>query len=467
LLSPVVAVGDLVIDRVPPPVKDFAIRFFGTNDKIALLAGIVLVVLGYAAAAGIVAQRRGISAGRIGIGLFGLIGAGAGLVGQPDLIGVVPSLTGAGIGMLVLGWLIAPTLDPAKVDPGRRAFIFRAGSATVVGLTGVAGGRWLVGAGQSDPVGGPVDVADRPLPPLPAGTDLEIEGLTPFMTSNATFYRIDTALEIPRILIPDYSLRVIGMVERPLDLSFEQLTARPLVEADITLTCVSNEVGGKLAGNARWLGVRLDGLLAEAGVDPAADQIVGRSIDGYTCGFPVATLDGRDALVAIAMNGEPLPLEHGFPARLIVPGLYGYVSATKWLTEIELTTFDAFDHYWVPRGYSAEAPIKTQSRIDTPGPLARIPAGPTPIAGVAWAQTRGIEAVEVRIDDGPWEVARLGVEVNDTTWRQWAITWDASPGQHSVTCRATDSTGATQTEDRARPAPNGATGWHSLVVFVD
>ena len=474
LPSPVVAVGDLVIDLVPPPIKDFAIRLFGTNDKIALLAGILLVTLGYATAVGIVAERRGLNFGRIGIGLFGLLGAAAALIGQSGLIGMVPSVSGAGVGMLVLGWILASRLDPEASGPepaglalGRRAFVFRAASATLVGLVGAAGGRWLVGAGQSDPVGGQLSLADRPLPPLPPGTDLEIEGLTPFVTSNAAFYRIDTALEIPRVQISDYTLRVTGMVERPLNLSFQQLTERPLVEADITLTCVSNEVGGKLAGNARWLGVRLDDLLAEAGIDPAADQIVGRSIDGYSCGFPVATLDGRDALVAIAMNGEPLPLEHGFPVRLIVPGLYGYVSATKWLTEIELTTFDSFDHYWVPRGYSAEAPIKTQSRIDTPGPLARIASGPIAIAGVAWAQTRGIEAVEVRVDDGPWEVARLGPEVNDSTWRQWTVTWDASPGQHSITCRATDSSGSTQTEDRARPAPNGATGWHSLVVIVD
>ena len=458
-----------MIDLVPPPVKDMAIRLFGTSDKIALLAGILLVILGYSAAIGVLAQRKGLRVGRVGIGLFGLLGAGAALAGQSGPIGVVPSLVGGGIGMLALEWLISSAMEsgPRSADAGRRAFVLRAASATVVGLAGAASGRWLVGAGQSDPVAGPAGVADRPLPPLPPRTDLEIEGLTPFVTSNADFYRIDTALEIPRIQIPDFKLRVTGMVDRPLELTFEQLTARPLVEADITLTCVSNEVGGKLAGNARWLGVRLDDLLAEAGVNPGADQIVGRSVDGYTCGFPVSTLDGRDALVAIAMNGEPLPLEHGFPARLIVPGLYGYVSATKWLTEIEITTFDAFDHYWVPRGYSAEAPIKTQSRIDTPGPLARIPAGPTAIAGVAWAQTRGIDAVEVRIDDGPWEVARLGAEVNDTTWRQWTITWDASPGQHSMTCRATDSTGYTQTEDRASPAPNGATGWHSLVVIVD
>lgn len=469
LASPVVAVGDVLIDLVPPPIKDLAIRLFGTNDKIALLVGILLVILGYAAAVGVIAQRRGLNPGRVGIGLFGILGAGAALAGGSGVVGMVPSLAGAGIGMLVLAWLVDSDPAARRESPplGRRAFLLRAASATVIGLAGAAGGRWLVGAGRLDPAAGPIVAPDLALPALPDGADLGIDGLTPFVTSNASFYRIDTALEIPRIQIRDYVLGVTGMVARPGELTFEQLLARPLVEADITLTCVSNEVGGKLVGNARWLGVRLDDLLGEFGLEPGADQIVGRSIDGYTCGFPVSVLDGRDALVAIAMNGEPLPLEHGFPARLIVPGLYGYVSATKWLTEIEITTFDAFDHYWVPRGYSAEAPIKTQSRIDTPGPLARIAAGPTAVAGVAWAQTRGIDGVEVRIDDGPWLTAELAEAVNDTTWRQWRITWDARPGRHSISCRATDSTGYVQTEARARPVPDGATGWHSVVVLVD
>ncbi|MEX0756328.1 MAG: molybdopterin-dependent oxidoreductase, partial [Acidimicrobiia bacterium] len=264
-----------------------------------------------------------------------------------------------------------------------------------------------------------------------------------------------------------YTLAITGMVDRPLTLTYQELIDRPLVESDITLTCVSNEVGGKLVGNARWLGVRLDDLLDEAGIAPGADQIVGRSVDRYTCGFPVSALDGRDALVAIAMNGEPLPPEHGFPARLIVPGLYGYVSATKWLAEIELTTFDQFDHYWVDRGWDAEAPIKTQSRIDTPSALGRIAPGTTAIAGVAWAQTRGIDRVEVRIDDGPWQDAELAAELNDTTWRQWKLAWDATPGRHEISCRATDRTGTTQTEERTRPIPNGASGWHSIVVIVE
>jgi DMSO/TMAO reductase YedYZ molybdopterin-dependent catalytic subunit len=224
-------------------------------------------------------------------------------------------------------------------------------------------------------------------------------------------------------------------------------------------------VGGRLIGNARWQGIRLDDLLREAGVDPAANQVVGRSYDDYTCGFPVdVAMDGRDALIAVGMNGEPLPAEHGFPARLIGPGLYGYVSATKWLAEIELTTFDAFDQYWVRRDWDAEAPIKTQSRIDTPMAFNEIAQRTSMIGGVAWAQTRGISQVEVRIDDGPWQNADLATEATNTTWRQWSMPWDVTPGRHTITCRATDATGVTQPEERTRPKPNGASGWHSVVV---
>lgn len=286
-------------------------------------------------------------------------------------------------------------------------------------------------------------------------------------TPNDEFYRIDTALTVPQVPAETWQLDITGMVDRPLRLDYDDLLGRQIVERDITLTCVSNTVGGELIGTARWLGVRLDDLLAEAGIDPAADQVVGRSVDGYTCGFPVAALDGRDAMVAVGMNGEPLPLEHGFPARLIVPGIYGYASATKWLTEIELTTFDRFDHYWVPRGYAAQAPIKIQSRIDTPRGLDRIAPGPFAIAGVAWAQPVGVEAVEVSIDDGPWQPADLGDPVNDSTWRQWRLAWDATPGRHTVSVRAIDRNGAIQTADRSEPLPDGATGHHTVVVLVD
>jgi DMSO/TMAO reductase YedYZ molybdopterin-dependent catalytic subunit len=299
---------------------------------------------------------------------------------------------------------------------------------------------------------------------VPSGVDLGVSGNSPFITPNADFYRIDTALSVPRVSPDGYSIRIFGMVERELTLTYEDIFRRTQIESDITMTCVSNEVGGRLVGNARWQGIRLDELLAEVGVDPSADQLVGRSVDDYTCGFPIeAATDGRDAIIAIGMNGEPLPLEHGFPARLVVPGLYGYVSATKWLKEIEITTFDAFDSYWVPRGWANRAPVKTSSRIDTPEAFNNL-TGEVMIAGVAWAQTRGIHNVEVQIDEGGWREASLGEELNTTTWRQWKLPWTVTPGRHTITCRATDRSGDLQTEDRARPMPDGSTGWHSVVV---
>jgi DMSO/TMAO reductase YedYZ molybdopterin-dependent catalytic subunit len=260
----------------------------------------------------------------------------------------------------------------------------------------------------------------------------------------------------------------MGQVSTPITLSYEELLDRPMIEADITIACVSNEVGGDLIGTARWLGCRLDDLLKEAGVSATADQIVGRSVDGFTAGFPTALLDGRDALVAVGMNGEPLPTKHGFPARLIVPGVYGYVSATKWLSQIELTTFEEFEGYWIPRGWSAEGPIKTQSRIDTPRNGARVKAGSkVPIAGVAWAPIRGISKVEVRIDNGEWQEATLGQEYQKTTWRQWKLDWTPSSGEHKIAVRATDGDGETQTDQIAPVAPDGATGWHTITVYAE
>lgn len=306
---------------------------------------------------------------------------------------------------------------------------------------------------------------------MPDGVNVDVAGIAPFFTPNGDFYRIDTALSVPQLTVEDYELRVTGLVDRPLSLSFNDLLARNVVDYDITLTCVSNTVGGELLGTARWLGVRLDDLLNEAGVTGGADQVVGRSVDGYSCGFPLdAVRDGRNALVAFGMNGEPLPLEHGFPARLIVPGLYGYTSATKWLTEIELTTFADFQQYWVPRGYAERAPIKLMSRIDSVdglGSLTRNADGVVAIGGVAWAQTVGISAVEVQIDEGPWQATMLGEELNSDTWRQWAFRWTPSgEGRTSIRCRAIDANGEVQTADRVEPLPNGASGHHQIVVFI-
>ncbi|MBI3430247.1 MAG: molybdopterin-dependent oxidoreductase, partial [Actinobacteria bacterium] len=251
------------------------------------------------------------------------------------------------------------------------------------------------------------------------------------------------------------------------EFTYKELSARPVFELDDTIACVSNEVGGYLVGNARWLGVRLDDLINEAVPSSTADQIMGYSSDGFSAGFPLAALDGRDAMIAIGMNGEPLPLKHGFPARIIVPGLYGYVSATKWLTYIELTRFDKKQGYWVPRGWSAEGPIKTQSRIDTPQNGGSIRVGKIAIAGVAWAPTRGITRVEVKINNAPWRDATLGPELAKTTWRQWWIDWDATSGKSTIAVRATDGTGLTQSSKIVPLAPNGAEGWHTINVTVN
>jgi DMSO/TMAO reductase YedYZ molybdopterin-dependent catalytic subunit len=309
---------------------------------------------------------------------------------------------------------------------------------------------------------------------VPKGARLRVAGVSPFVTPNKDFYRVDTALVVPKVDATSWRLRIHGQgVQRPLTLTFQELLDRELIERDITLTCVSNEVGGPYVGNARWIGVRLADLLKEAGVAPpsqggAADQLVARSVDGMTLGTPVEDLmDGRDAMLAVGMNGEPLPLDHGFPVRMVVPGLYGYVSACKWIEDIELTTFDSYDPYWVKRKWARKAPVKTQSRIDTPKPFARPKAGTVMVGGVAWAQHRGIDKVEIRIDDGAWQPADLAAEHTTDTWRQWSFPWKATPGSHTLTVRATDRTGTLQTEQRTRTVPDGAGGWHSVVVTAE
>jgi DMSO/TMAO reductase YedYZ molybdopterin-dependent catalytic subunit len=301
----------------------------------------------------------------------------------------------------------------------------------------------------------------------PASQPFTADGLTPYVTPNADFYRIDTALLTPQVTAQTWSLSVAGLVDRPFSITYDELLDMESVEETVTIACVSNEVGGHLIGNAVWQGVPLATLLERAGVRDGATQIVGRSVDGFTAGFPTAVaLDGRTALVAYAMNGEPLPADHGYPARLIVAGLYGYVSATKWLSEVELTTWEDFNGYWVPRGWSKEGPIKTASRIDVPSRGASLVAGRQAIAGVAWAPDVGIERVEVQVDDGAWQDAELGRTASDDTWVQWHLAWDAEPGDHTIRVRATDKSGVTQTSDTAPPAPDGATGWPSRTVTV-
>jgi DMSO/TMAO reductase YedYZ molybdopterin-dependent catalytic subunit len=498
--SPVLDVADRVVDGVPQSVKRLAIRWFGTNDKIALLVGIASILAVYAAIVGIVTlgrHRKRLIAGLVGIGLFGAAGAYASQSTRraAPLVAVLPSLVGAVAAGAVLVLLRRTLLGhrdvkasdsaPAsgELDGGgaetrpsiaqltpsdRRRFLAAAGlttlGAVVVGTTARRLGTNETAAASRRKVSLPR--ARKSLPAAPVGIQSEAPGVTPFFTPNNDFYRIDTAITVPQVPIEGWTLKVRGMVDSPLELTFNELVSRELIESDITLTCVSNEVGGKLMGTARWLGIRLDDLLRDAGIQSDADQIVGRSVDGYTCGFPVAALDGRDALIAIGMNGEPLPLQHGFPARLIVPGLYGYVSATKWLTELEVTRFDRFDQYWVERGWVSDAPIKVQSRIDTPKGLSKVAAGTVAIGGIAWAQTRGIERVEVRIDDGEWVETVLADELNDVTWRQWSYAWSAEPGRHTITVRATEKNGPIQTDERSEPFPSGATGQHNIIVIV-
>jgi DMSO/TMAO reductase YedYZ molybdopterin-dependent catalytic subunit len=488
--SPVIAVGGAVIDAAPTWLREFAIRTFGTNDKPALLIGIGTLLAVAAIVLGIGSLRRPV-VGLAGLGAFALIGAAA-AVSRPSIgiSGAIPSLAGAVAGAVALRRLTratglevaAPAIEsrgtgdrhlaadaprPGTLD--RRRFL--SAGVVALGLGAVTGavGQYLVRRSDATASRASVRIPNPadPAGPLPAGTDLGVPGLSPFVTPNKSFYRIDTALLIPAVDATGWSLRVHGMVDHELTFDLPSLLERPLIERDVTLTCVSNEVGGDLIGNARWIGAPLADVLREAGVDPSADQLVSRSADGFTAGTPTAVvMDGRDAMLAVAMNGEPLPLEHGFPVRMIVPGLYGYVSATKWLVDLELTRFDAYDAYWIERGWARRGPIKTESRIDTPRSGALPRADEIAVAGVAWAQHRGISRVEVRVDDGAWQRADLSDEDTSDTWRQWVFRWPATAGRHLLTVRATDGSDVTQPEDQVAPFPDGATGWHTIDVTV-
>ncbi|MFJ3904860.1 molybdopterin-dependent oxidoreductase [Streptomyces sp. NPDC090025] len=490
--GPVAAVGDAVVDRTPAGVKDWAIRTFGESDKAVLSFGILVLLTLLAAALGGLALRRR-AAALTGVAVLGAAGALA-AVTRPDsesLTDAWPSLTGAAAAALLLHLLVrrlpsARTAPPPPWAAGwrsaprtdRRSFLV-AGAGVAVGATGAMILARSVGSTRSEHAAASRNALRLPKPASPApavppGAQLDVPGISPFVTPDRDFYRVDTALVVPRVDADTWRLRVHGAgVAREREFTLADLMRREVVERDITLACVSNEVGGPYVGNARWLGVRLADLLRACGVRPpsaggTADQLVARSVDGMTIGSPVEdVMDGRDALLAFGMNGEPLPFAHGFPVRMVVPGLYGYVSACKWISSIELTTFAAYDAYWVPRGWSAQAPVKTESRIDTPRPFSRPKAGTVAVAGVAWAQHRGISKVEVRVDDGPWQEAELGAEDSRDTWRQWVHRWQATPGDHTVAVRATDGTGALQTEARADTMPNGATGWHAVSVTVE
>ncbi|GIF66873.1 oxidoreductase [Asanoa ishikariensis] len=468
--GPLYAVGAMVVDATPARVKEFAVRTAGTYDKPLLLLGIGGAVALVAAVLGIVAARRR-WVGPTGFAALGGLGVVAALT-RPGASGldVIPALVSTIVaGAVLVGMLRAapPTGSVGRTGVlNRRAFL--GGVAIVVTTAGAAAGSQILGGAAArtrDRVRLPRPA--RPAPALPAG-------LAPgFVTPNADFYRVDTALSVPRVDADRWTLSVGGMVDKPFALSFDDLLRQPMVEEYVTLNCVSNEVGGPYVGTAKWLGVPLAALLRRAGVHAGADQIVARSVDGMTIGTPTATVldtgttpGTQQALLCVGMNGEPLPLEHGFPVRMLTPGVYGYAGSGKWITHIELSTFDAFDAYWVRRGYAARAPVKTASRIDRPGPFARLAAGPVTVAGVAWAQGRGIAAVEVQVDDGAWEPATLLPEPNLDTWIQWTHRWQARPGQHSLRVRAVDGSGTGQPGERANPFPDGATGWHTVAVTV-
>ncbi len=483
--SPVTAVGGAVVDLTPTAVREWAIAMFGTADKAVLTLGIVVVLAAVAAGAGLLALRSP-PAGSAVAGGFGLLGAAAALsrpeaAWQDALPSLAGGLTAAGVLWLLVTAATRPR--PAGAPAGGAWAMDRRGfGRLVVGVLALSSAAGIAGRrlGAHGSAGATASRARLvlpppavPAPPVPAGADLRVPGLGPFLTPARDFYRVDTALVVPRVDADTWRLRIHGEgVSRPVTLDLRELLARPLVEHDVTLTCVSNEVGGPYAGNARWLGVRLADLLREAGVRPPsrggpADQLVARSVDGMTLGTPVETvMDGRAALLAVGMNGAPLPFAHGFPVRMVVPGLYGYVSACKWLSELRLTTFAAYDAYWVRRSWAQQAPVKTQSRIDTPRPYAALRAGRVAVAGVAWAQHRGIRRVEVRVDGGPWQEARLGAADGVDTWRQWVWTWEATAGLHTLEVRAVDGTGAVQTGVRAGTVPDGATGWHAVEVRV-
>ncbi len=520
--SPVVPVGQEVIDIVPPQVKDWAISWFGTADKAVLIMGTLISLAVVGSVVGNLAVKGNRAAAYAVTFVVGLIGMFAVWMRPAPTLGrMLPPIVGSMVSMLVIWWLsprdAGLVVRPSGGEPSasaarsganpemvtgpattmtsgsvqRREFLQRAGTvsllAVAVGALGrILKGRFEVGAERAAlQLPAPVDTApavgatDLPVPSastdtselLAQGADFGIDGVESWAVSNGNFYRIDTALVVPQVPKDSWRLRIHGMVDRELEITYADLLERDMIERYITLSCVSNPVGGDLVGNAKWQGVRLKDVLDEAGVQPGATQVVSRSIDGWNCGSPTsAIMDGRDALLAVAMNGEPLPAEHGYPVRLVVPGLYGYVSATKWVTEIELTRWEDFDGYWVPRGWSKEGPVKTLARIDRPKRNADydMPGDAVfDIAGLAWAVHRGISRVEVSIDDGVWLECELAGIPSDDTWRQWRYRWtDPTPGKHDVRVRAFDGDGVAQPSDPKAVAPDGAQGYHKVAFSV-
>lgn len=490
--SPFFAVGNAAIDRTPTPVKNFAVENFGTNDKPALLAGMAVVLALVGVVIGL-CSRRSAAPGLVALVAVGVVGAlavGEQANGSLALLAPAASLV-AGVG--VFWWLHGrarprdavgdgPAASDAPADSdasvGRRRFVLGAVVTAVGALVAGAGGFALarrVDVAASRRAVGRL-TATTPAPPIPAGAAFPELGTPAFLTPAADFYRIDVNLEVPQLRAEDATLRITGMVDEPIEFSFNEIRSMPLVENTITMTCVSNEVGGPYVSTANFIGVPLLGLLDRAGIQSGAQQVVGHSADGFTLGTPLDLLRGagKGAMLAIGMNGEALLPEHGFPMRTVVPGLYGYVSATKWLTELEVTTYDV-KPYWVERGWDGQppgvVPIKISSRIDAPTSFQQVTGGQVTVAGTAWAQGRGISRVELRFDRGDWQPAELATEVNPNTWRMFKLTTPLAPGQHTVTSRAFDGDDVVQAQDRLRlinpgPVPDGSTGWQSMIFTV-
>jgi DMSO/TMAO reductase YedYZ molybdopterin-dependent catalytic subunit len=494
--TPVIALGSTFIDFTPSWLKDFAIATFGTNDKVALFVGMGLTIAVLACVLGVVAHRKW------ALGVLGVLFMGAVIVASVvtragvGAFEALPTVVGTLAGLLALRFLVnrlpatkawpeapagsavddspdvaaVPGTTPRAATSRRRFFAAAGITAAAAGLA-ATGGR-LLGAARSnilqarDALRLPAPATAAP--PVPAGVQSPVPGVQPWVTPNGDFYRIDTALSVPEIDVADWELRVHGMVEEEIRLTFQDLLDADLIESHVTLTCVSNPVGGNLAGNAKWLGFPLREVLKRARPKAGADMVLSTSIDGFSASTPLEVLqDDRDAMLAIGMNGEPLPLEHGYPVRMVVPGLYGFVSATKWVVDLEVTRFADSKAYWTERGWSERGPIKTMARVDVPKSFAKVPAGKVAVGGTAWAQTRGITKVEIQVDDGDWMEAELSTEASLVTWRQWSYQWDAAPGQHYIKVRATDGTGEVQTDQRADPVPDGASGWQSVMVTVE
>lgn len=484
--TPVIALGSTFIDFTPPWMKDFAIATFGTNDKAALFVGMGLTIFLLACVLGVVAYRKW-ALGVAGVLLMGSVIV-ASVVTRASVkpVDAIPTLLGTLAGLVVLRLLIsrlwrlhsfpdAPAgvaaKEPERPATTRRAFFAATGLTAVAAGIAATGGR-LLSAARSNVaqargslrLPAPAKVALA----VPAGVQSATPGVTPWLTPNGDFYRIDTALSVPEINADEWELRVHGLVEQEVRLTFQDLLDAELIESHVTLTCVSNPVGGNLAGNAKWLGLPLREVLKRARPKDGADMVLSTSIDGFSASTPLEVLqDDRDAMLAIGMNGEPLPLEHGYPVRMVVPGLYGFVSATKWVVDLEVTRFADNRAYWTQRGWSERGPIKTMARVEVPKSFAVVKAGRVSIGGTAWAQTRGITKVEVQIDGAEWAEAVLSDEASVVTWRQWSFDWDAKPGPHYIRARATDGTGEVQTEKRADPVPDGASGWQSVMVTVE